>query len=163
MSRHPHQLHGPSAAPQILAATRPSILLAEDDAELRSIIADALRDEGCVVTEASDGGRMLVRVAREYGSSTHPQESFDLILSDICMPVCTGLQILEGLRRAHWHTPVILMTAFGDDATRSKAESLGAVLFTKPFDIDDLKTAIVNLLPPTVRELRERQGTVSGR
>src|ERR1700733_2568317 len=107
MSRYPHQLQGDAVAPQILAETRPTILLAEDDAELRSIIADALRDEGCVVTEASDGGRMLVRVAREYGSSTHPQESFDLILSDICMPVCTGLQILEGLRRAHWHTPVI--------------------------------------------------------
>ena len=63
------------------------------------------------------------------------------------MPICTGLQILEALRQAHWHTPVILMTAFGDEATRKRAESLLAVLFDKPFDMDDLRTAVAHLLP----------------
>ena len=63
------------------------------------------------------------------------------------MPICSGLQILSALRDAHWRTPVILMTAFGDEATCKQAESLSAMLFDKPFDLDDLRTAVANLLP----------------
>jgi DNA-binding response OmpR family regulator len=70
----------------------------------------------------------------------------DLLISDVRMPTCTGMQILEQLRAAHWQTPVILMTAFGDAATRQHAKALGAVLFDKPFDIDDLRTAVACLL-----------------
>ena len=62
------------------------------------------------------------------------------------MPVSTGLQILEALRRGQWHTPVILMTAFGDDATRRQAEHLSAILFDKPFDLDDLRATALHLL-----------------
>jgi len=63
------------------------------------------------------------------------------------MPICTGLQILAALRDARWRTPVILMTAFGDEAVRRHAEGLDAVLFDKPFEVDDLRTAVANLLP----------------
>jgi DNA-binding response OmpR family regulator len=63
------------------------------------------------------------------------------------MPVCTGLQIVAALRESRWRTPVVLMTAFGDEATRRQAESLNALLFDKPFDVDDLRTAVANLLP----------------
>jgi len=44
---------------------------------------------------------------------------------------------------------VILMTAFGDDATRAHAARLGALLFDKPFDLDDLRTAAMSLLQRT--------------
>ena len=160
---HPQPLHDDSAPHERARSSRPAILVAEDDPELRTLIAETLRDDGCEVTEVVDGGRLLVRVAHELGTSSCPQGAFDLIISDICMPVCTGLQILEGLRRAHRHTPVILMTAFDDSTTRGRAESLGAVLFTKPFDLDDLKTAIVNLLPPTPSYFRARARHDSGR
>jgi hypothetical protein len=40
------------------------------------------------------------------------------------------------------------MTAFGDASTRARAEHLGAVLFDKPFAVDDLRTAVKNILPP---------------
>ena len=63
------------------------------------------------------------------------------------MPICTGLQILAALRDAHWHTPVILMTAFGDDATRRARGDADAVSQSKPFDVNDLRTAVANLLP----------------
>jgi CheY-like chemotaxis protein len=122
------------------------VLLAEDDAEMRSVVADALRGDGYEVVELADGGRLLVDIAARLKSGDGV-DSLDLIVSDIRMPVCTGLQILAALRDAHWHTPVILMTAFGDDATRRHAESLSAVLFDKPFDMDDLRTAVANLLP----------------
>jgi DNA-binding response OmpR family regulator len=125
------------------------ILLAEDDAAMRSMVAEALRGDGHDVVELTDGGRLLVLVAvtaRE--EHAFGDESIDLIVSDIRMPVCTGLQILEALRATRWNTPVILMTAFGDSETRARAEELSAILFDKPFDIDDLRTAVNSCLPP---------------
>ena len=122
------------------------VLLAEDDDAMRTLVADALRSDGHDVVELADGGRLLVDIAARLKAGGHG-EALDLIVSDIRMPVCSGLQILSALRDAHWRTPVILMTAFGDEATRRHAESLSAVLFDKPFDLDDLRTAVANLLP----------------
>jgi CheY-like chemotaxis protein len=122
------------------------ILLAEDDGDMRQLVADALRSDGHDVVELADGGRLLVDIACRLKAGGDA-DALDLIVSDVRMPVCTGLQILEALRGANWHTPVILMTAFGDDATRRRAEALTAVLFDKPFDLDDLRTAVTNLLP----------------
>ena len=62
------------------------------------------------------------------------------------MPVANGLQVVAALRSANCWTPVILMTAFGDESMRTEAQRLGAVLFDKPFDLDDLRTAVLNLL-----------------
>jgi DNA-binding NtrC family response regulator len=114
------------------------VLVAEDDAEMRRVVAD--------VVELSDGGRLLVDIAARVKEGVDG-DSVDLIVSDIRMPICSGLQILEVLRLARWQTPVILMTAFGDKATRKHAEELLAVLFDKPFDMDDLRAAVADLLP----------------
>ena len=122
------------------------VLVAEDDVEMRRLVADTLREDGHEVVELADGGRFLVDIAARM-KGEDGSDSVDLIVSDIRMPVCTGLQILEVLRQAHWRTPVILMTAFGDDATCRQAEGLMAVLFDKPFELDDLRTAVANLLP----------------
>jgi CheY-like chemotaxis protein len=129
----------------VQAPRRFRILVAEDDTEMRRVIADTLRDDGYDVVELADGGRLLVDVAARLKGEPEA-DSIDLIVSDIRMPICTGLEIVEALRHAHWRTPVILMTAFGDDATRRKAEGLRAVLFDKPFDLDDLRTAVKNML-----------------
>jgi DNA-binding response OmpR family regulator len=122
------------------------VLLAEDDPELRAMIAAALRGDGYDVDEVHDGGRLLVRLADAHRTGDDPRAAYDVIVSDVRMPVCSGIQILEGLRRAHWPTPVLLMTAFGDPSTRQKVESLGAVLMDKPFDVDDLRTAVLHLV-----------------
>jgi DNA-binding response OmpR family regulator len=124
------------------------IVVAEDDAEMRHLVVDTLRDDGYDVLELSDGGRLLVNVAARMKAGVASEVAVDLVISDIRMPICTGLQILEVLRQAHWQTPVILMTAFGDKATRTRAEELGAILFDKPFDMDNLRMAVTHLLPP---------------
>jgi DNA-binding response OmpR family regulator len=124
----------------------PIVLLAEDDPEMRGLVAEALRGDGYEVVELADGGRLLVDIAARLKAGSGA-DSLDIIVSDIRMPVCTGLQILAALRDAHWRTPVILMTAFGDEATRKHAESLQAVLLDKPFDIDELRAAVANLVP----------------
>jgi CheY-like chemotaxis protein len=113
---------------------------------MRKVVRDALRGDGYDVVEAEHGGRMLLELAGRLESSPGTN-SLDLIVSDIRMPICTGLQIVATLRQVRCRTPVILMTAFGDEETRRHAESLAAVLFEKPFDVDDLRAAAANLLP----------------
>jgi DNA-binding response OmpR family regulator len=123
----------------------PRILLAEDDGDMRRLIGEALRKDGYEVIEVGDGGRLLVRLAHEFADEGGPDLA-DLLVSDVRMPVCSGMQILEQMRAVRWKTPVILMTAFGDAATRQRALSYGALLLDKPFDVDDLRTAIACML-----------------
>jgi DNA-binding response OmpR family regulator len=123
----------------------PRILVAEDDDEMRRLVVEALRKDGYDVVAVNDGGRLLVALAHGF-VDRGGADLADLVVSDVRMPVCTGMQILEQLRAAHWHVPMILMTAFGDPATREHARTLGALLFDKPFDLDDLRTAVASLL-----------------
>jgi DNA-binding response OmpR family regulator len=119
------------------------ILVAEDDPEMLEILVHILSADGYDVQGAHDGGRLLVELAK--GAKCNYQD-VDLIISDICMPICTGMQIVEALRIAHCTMPVILMTGFGDARTRMRADSLRAVLFNKPFGLDDLRSVVVELL-----------------
>jgi two-component system response regulator AtoC len=120
---------------------RARILVAEDDTDTRWLVSTALRCDGHEVIELRDGGRMLVEVASAYGASgLNP--ICDMFVSDLRMPVCNGIEILEAVRRVRWKTPYIVMTAFADPATRRHIESLGAMLFEKPFDIAELRAAV---------------------
>ena len=130
----PHPVHDP-----------PRVLVAEDDADMRRLVVEALEADGCIVASVPDGGRLLVEIAHQCAREF---EAIDLIVSDIRMPVASGLRIVEALRTIHCWTPVILMTAFGDDATRAQAEMLGTLLFDKPFEVDDLRAAARSLLHP---------------
>jgi DNA-binding response OmpR family regulator len=138
-------LTGPSSTTPAAATRRARVLVAEDDPEMRRLVADALRKDGYETVEEPDGGRLLVRIAAIY-SFESTSDPFDLIVSDVRMPVCSGLDILKGLRDAHWHTPFILMTAFGDDETRARASKLGACLFDKPFTMQSLRAKARELL-----------------
>ena len=129
---HSHPVHSP-----------PRVLLAEDDIDMRRLVVEALEAWGCVVDAVADGGRLLVEISHRIPDQL---ADVDLIVSDIRMPVASGLQIVEALRTAHCWTPVILMTAFGDEGTRAHAERLGALLFDKPFDLDDLRDAVEKIL-----------------
>jgi DNA-binding response OmpR family regulator len=140
------------------------VLVADDDVEMRHLVAESLRKDDYEVVEESDGGRLLVRLASVY--SFDPRSyPFDLIVSDIRMPVCSGLEIVKGLREAHWRTPVILMTAFGDDETKERAVRLGALLVDKPFKMDVLRLVVRGLLANGKNDQRAsaREGNGNGR
>lgn len=117
---------------------------------MRDLVATALHKDGCEVVEVADGERLLVRLASTYLNGT-ADVAYDLLISDVRMPVYSGLAILEGLRDAGWKTPVILMTGFGDEGVRTRAEELGAIMIDKPFDVDDLRTAALKILDATGR------------
>jgi CheY-like chemotaxis protein len=117
------------------------VLVAEDDPDMRRLVAALLRGAGHKVAEARDGMEILDRIESTIWAER--PELFDVIVSDISMPGLSGLDVLAALRCTHFSTPVILITAFGDDDTREEARELGAAEFLdKPFDPDALRTAV---------------------
>jgi two-component system nitrogen regulation response regulator GlnG len=117
------------------------VLIAEDDADAREALCLALRQTGAEVDAVADGGRLLVALASHYrpGSAT-PMP--DLIVTDVIMPVCSGLSVFEALRAAHWSTPVIVISAIDSPTVRSSAASNGATFMLKPIDLGTfLRTA----------------------
>jgi DNA-binding response OmpR family regulator len=116
----------------------PCVLLAEDDHELRSLVASTLRREGFNVVEARNGTELLEQVGSSLLDRKH-RVRFDLIITDLRMPGKSGLDILNGLDQGGITTPVLLMTAFGDERTHVLARRFGAVgVLDKPFDLDQL-------------------------
>jgi CheY-like chemotaxis protein len=74
-----------------------------------------------------------------------------LILSDINMPGMSGLEMLSKVKAARPNVPVIMITAYGDEATRKRAAELGAAgLLTKPIDFGLLRQEIDQRLERTV-------------
>jgi DNA-binding response OmpR family regulator len=124
--------------------------VADDDDELRTVVIASLREDGYELVEETDGGRLLVRVAGQYAQAGKV-DAIDLIISDVQMPVCTGIDILKGLRDARWATPVILMTSFVTDEVRRRASSLRAILLQKPFELSELRAIVRQLLEVKAR------------
>lgn len=122
------------------------ILLAEDDSEMRSMLALALTHEGYSVIECRNGEELTLCLKE---SSFQASERVDLVISDIRMPGMSGLGVLATHGQKPKCPPIILMTAFGDDKTRSEAQHLGAVAFLdKPFGLDDLIRKVREITPP---------------
>jgi CheY-like chemotaxis protein len=114
------------------------VLLAEDDDALRAELSRVLADDGAIVAEARDGLEAADRLANDG--------PFDAIVTDVRMPGKTGLEVLRELRAKGVRTPAIVMTGFGDGLWASQGLGLeGAFVFAKPFDLDDLRTAVQNL------------------
>jgi len=118
-----------------------AVLLAEDDDEMRRMLAGALRREGYAVTEARDGDELLEQV-RDSVLRSEGGTAVDLVISDIRMPGHPALDVLRILRESDWAVPVILITAFGDSELHRKARECGATLvLDKPFEVGDLCAA----------------------
>jgi DNA-binding response OmpR family regulator len=100
---------------------------------------------GLEVITSDDGGRMLVAIADQYKAGRTP-EDVHLVVTDVVMPVMSGLDVLKGLRAAHWKTPVIVMTAFATEDVRDAVGKLGAVLLVKPVTLEVLQSTVRELL-----------------
>lgn len=122
------------------------VLVAEDDAALRGLIAAALRTAGFDVVEAGDGVE-CVGYAQPWVFRGRQVDAPDIIVSDIRMPGWNGLEALRIFRAGALRAPVVLMTAFGSEDTHELAARLGAAhVFDKPFAIDDLVAVVRELV-----------------
>lgn len=117
---------------------RAHVVLAEDDDDIRSALAEQLRMDLCTVTCVPDGAHLVDMLAR----SEQQQQLPDVIITDYRMPGYSALEVLRAMRQAGWRVPVIVISAFGSDI-KSSAMDLGAyAVFQKPFDPDDLRIAV---------------------
>lgn len=133
-------------SPQKPDGIRGSIVIAEDDAEMRRLLVGAFRRHGYGVIEMRDGVQLAEFLA-DLVLGEPWAVSPDAIVSDIRMPGFSGLDVLHELSLARWAPPVILITAFGDAAVRDEAKRLGAAaLVEKPLDLDDLRETVESLI-----------------
>jgi len=109
-----------------------SILTVDDSPSLRMAIKIALTGAGYSVTEAGDG---------QEGLDKATAGQFDLIVTDLNMPVMDGLTMIRELRKlpALGGTPIIFLTTESDDAVKQQAKAAGATgWLVKPFVPDQL-------------------------
>ena len=108
-----------------------SILIIDDEQIITRALSRAFQKENFLISTANDGEEGLQKILSENPA---------LIILDVLMPKLTGLEVLEKIRKSNITTPVILMTAYGDQKTESKAKQLGVFAYlTKPFeDINDI-------------------------
>src|ERR1700731_4550182 len=110
------------------------LLLVEDKPELRAMLRKALERAGHTVDEAPDGSSAVAKVrARRY----------TLVLSDLKLPGCSGLEVLRESKQADSTIPVILITAYGSIEEAGAAMKDGAFYFIpKPGDLDHLNLLV---------------------
>jgi CheY-like chemotaxis protein len=113
------------------------VVLAEDDAAMRELLAVVLSEAGYQVTTVNDGAE-LTRSVRDLA----PSARFDLIVTDVNMPGGSGLEIIDQLRQNGDDTPVIVVTAFPQAEVLERAHELGLRLLAKPFELDTLRAAV---------------------
>lgn len=109
------------------------ILIADDDAAIRSMLRDFLEDEDYEIEETENGEEVL----KTFKESDDPPE---LVLMDVRMPDKSGLDVLRELGDGvENQLPIILMTAYGTSNVAIEAMQLGAYDYiTKPFDLEDV-------------------------
>ncbi len=126
-----------------------TILVVEDDQDIRFLMAETVSDLGYDVLEAADGGTGFRRAIEE-----HP----DVILLDVMMPVMDGFQVLAKLKEhAETHPmPVIMVSARGQEQDIMRAMRGGAWGFViKPWNQDDLESKINNAVEEVLQERGE--------
>ena len=116
------------------------ILIAEDEESVRSLVARALTLDGHEVMTANDGAAALDVLSRS-------EVDFELLLTDIRMPVMDGIALALAAARDFPQVTILLMTGFADQ--RERASGLNAIVHdvvTKPFSVADIRTAVADAL-----------------
>jgi len=112
------------------------ILIAEDNDDLRGLVARALSDDGHEVIESADGAAALKALRRCDGGP-------DLLITDVKMPVMDGIALALAAGRSHPEMAIMLMTGYADQ--RERAHGLDAFVhdvINKPFSMEQIKGAV---------------------
>ena len=127
------------------------ILLVEDEQLLRESLAQLLGEEGYQVVQAADG---------KAGYGAVIAEPFDLVLTDIRMPVMDGITLLKHLQQVIPQTPVIVITAFGTVESAVSAMRMGAADYLlKPVQFEDVLIRVKRALE--IGEMRRNRSILT--
>jgi CheY-like chemotaxis protein len=112
------------------------ILVAEDNDDIRDLVVRALGDEGHDLVATADGGAALDALNQRNAA-------FDLLLTDVKMPVMDGIALALAAGRDHPDMAIILMTGYADQ--RERTHGLGALVHdvvAKPFSLEQIQGAV---------------------
>jgi two-component system cell cycle response regulator CpdR len=115
-------------------------LIADDEESMRTLVARAVAMDGHETVTAADGAEALEILNSENGA-------FDLLLTDIKMPIMDGIALALAAARDFPRLTILLMTGFADQ--RERASGLNAIVHdvvTKPFSVADIRTAVADAL-----------------
>jgi len=118
----------------------PRVLIADDEEPMRKLVARAIAMDGHDTVTAQDGAEALEILVREQGA-------FDLLLTDIQMPIMDGIALALSAARDFPRLTILLMTGFADQ--RERASNLNAIahdVITKPFSVADIRIAVADAL-----------------
>ncbi len=116
------------------------ILLAEDEDSLRELVARALVQDGHEVVTNPDGAAALEALSRDGGR-------YDLLLTDIRMPIMDGIALALAAGRDYPALPILLMTGYADQRERASGlELLIHDVITKPFSLATICDAVNDAL-----------------
>ena len=120
------------------------ILVVDDEEPLRTLVARGLTMDGHTCMTASDGAEALDMLIAEQGR-------FDLLLTDIRMPLMDGIALALAAKQAFPDLPIVLMTGYAEQ--RERARSLDAIVsevMTKPFTIAELRATVMNVIERSI-------------
>ena len=127
----------PSPEVQVTGNAQRSVLIVEDDRELSELVTLHLQNEGFRVVAAADG---------ETGLEIFRNGPWDIVLLDWMLPRLSGLDVLREIRSGDQRTPVLMLTARGEEADKVLGLELGCDDYmTKPFSLREL-VARINVL-----------------
>ncbi len=116
------------------------ILVVDDSATVRKFVATALSLKGFRVMTASDGLEALEKM---------PQETVDLVITDLNMPDMDGFEFIKSLRETsqYQELPIVILSSMTDDRHKNHGLSLGAHSFLeKPFSVEEVQQEVSKLL-----------------
>jgi CheY-like chemotaxis protein len=116
------------------------ILIADDEESMRLLVGRAIAMDGHEIVTAEDGAEALEILTEQSGA-------FDLLLTDIKMPVMDGIALALATARDFPELTILLMTGYADQ--RERATGLNAIVHdvvTKPFSVADIRTAVADAL-----------------
>jgi two-component system cell cycle sensor histidine kinase/response regulator CckA len=132
----------PSRRPRQTADRRPTVLVAEDEAGIRSPLRRLLVAQGFRVLDAGDGNGALEVAERHEGR-------IDLLLTDILMPGMNGGELARRLLLARPGVRVIFMSGYSTEAVSSNGVlTPGAKFLQKPFSVEELTSRLQEALDP---------------
>lgn len=115
-----------------------NILVIEDDTTMRNGLVEILKEAGYIVDSAENGQKGLEKIM---------EKNYDIVLTDLIMPVMGGMELLRNIKHFKPGTSVIIITAFGTIENAVEAIKVGASDYiTKPFKIDEVQTKIRKIL-----------------
>ncbi len=125
------------------------LLVVDDDQSMRAALYESLSSCGYEVETAENGADALVKFK---------EGQFAVVVTDMRMPMMSGMDVLRGVKKISPQTPVILITAYGTVNTAVEAMKEGAAEFImKPFSLDDLEFAVKNVLAASA-QINTEQG-----